>query len=459
MLVLALIGLLLSGTLLERMSRWSVFVKVDKLFILVPILLNLKGNLEMNLSLRMSTAANIGELDNGRTRRALVTGNLALLQVQSLIVAGAAGVLSFLLGYGREPANIPASLKFSTPTVATVHTTRRGFVHLPNRTPADPALALRGGYFELALVLAVSMLSASTTSGAQGAFLCALVIITRRFRGDPDNTAVPIAGSFGDLLTLTVLGIMASSFVLFEGTILATVILVALVLACIAFLISTLRNVYVRELVAFGWVPLFSAMLISSGAGVILDKYSEQYEGFSLLAPVVSGLPGASAAIFVSRISTVLHSGKLPERRTEYNLISGGDAEHIEPPAQQVPSTLLGRIRSLHIPLPVEGNLVPILLFTNTLLVQVLFLLILWSTRILSFGWVFVALYLVCSALSVALGLALAHCLSHLLWQLDFDPDSTCLPYATAIIDVISQVFQIAAFAAAKSLGDHVTTP
>ena len=65
MLVLALIGLLLSGTLLERMSRWSVFVKVDKLFILVPILLNLKGNLEMNLSLRMSTAANIGELDNG----------------------------------------------------------------------------------------------------------------------------------------------------------------------------------------------------------------------------------------------------------------------------------------------------------------------------------------------------------------------------------------------------------
>jgi hypothetical protein len=29
---------------------------VDKLFILVPILLNLKGNLEMNLSLRMSTS-------------------------------------------------------------------------------------------------------------------------------------------------------------------------------------------------------------------------------------------------------------------------------------------------------------------------------------------------------------------------------------------------------------------
>ena len=37
-------------------AHWTAFVKVDKLLILVPIMLNLKGNLEMNLSLRMSTA-------------------------------------------------------------------------------------------------------------------------------------------------------------------------------------------------------------------------------------------------------------------------------------------------------------------------------------------------------------------------------------------------------------------
>lgn len=37
-------------------QRWPVFLRVEELFILVPILLNLKGNLEMNLAARFSTS-------------------------------------------------------------------------------------------------------------------------------------------------------------------------------------------------------------------------------------------------------------------------------------------------------------------------------------------------------------------------------------------------------------------
>ena len=48
----ALAGLLLSGMELDHMTTWKTFSKVDKFLILVPIMLNLKGNLEMNLSLR-----------------------------------------------------------------------------------------------------------------------------------------------------------------------------------------------------------------------------------------------------------------------------------------------------------------------------------------------------------------------------------------------------------------------
>lgn len=42
----------------ERLLRqsWRVFIRVEELFILVPILLNLKGNLEMNLASRFSTS-------------------------------------------------------------------------------------------------------------------------------------------------------------------------------------------------------------------------------------------------------------------------------------------------------------------------------------------------------------------------------------------------------------------
>ena len=35
---------------------WPVFTRVTELFVLVPVLLNLKGNLEMNLASRLSTS-------------------------------------------------------------------------------------------------------------------------------------------------------------------------------------------------------------------------------------------------------------------------------------------------------------------------------------------------------------------------------------------------------------------
>lgn len=38
------------------LQHWDVFLKTTELFILLPILLNLKGNLEMNLAARFSTS-------------------------------------------------------------------------------------------------------------------------------------------------------------------------------------------------------------------------------------------------------------------------------------------------------------------------------------------------------------------------------------------------------------------
>jgi len=40
-----LVGLVFSGELLEHCARWRVFRRVDELFILVPMIGNLKGNL------------------------------------------------------------------------------------------------------------------------------------------------------------------------------------------------------------------------------------------------------------------------------------------------------------------------------------------------------------------------------------------------------------------------------
>ena len=56
--------------------------QVDELIMIIPVVLNLKGNLEMNLSARLGTAANMGELDKPSLRRRIILGNLSLLQVQ-----------------------------------------------------------------------------------------------------------------------------------------------------------------------------------------------------------------------------------------------------------------------------------------------------------------------------------------------------------------------------------------
>jgi solute carrier family 41 len=60
--------------------------EVHQLIMIIPAVLNLKGNLEMNLSARLSTAANVGELEPP-VRWSIIKGNLSLLQVQAAVVS------------------------------------------------------------------------------------------------------------------------------------------------------------------------------------------------------------------------------------------------------------------------------------------------------------------------------------------------------------------------------------
>ena len=48
-------GMVAAGVVLDIVQHWKVFKEVNELFILVPALLGLKGNLEMTLASRLST--------------------------------------------------------------------------------------------------------------------------------------------------------------------------------------------------------------------------------------------------------------------------------------------------------------------------------------------------------------------------------------------------------------------
>jgi solute carrier family 41 len=98
----------------------------------------------------MSTSANIGELDSRQTRETLIFGNLALLQVQALIVSLFAGILAFILGIGR-----PGEVKEES---VVRRLWPRRVIH--SHPKVDATLRLRNSYFEFVLVIATAMLSA-----------------------------------------------------------------------------------------------------------------------------------------------------------------------------------------------------------------------------------------------------------------------------------------------------------
>ena len=94
---------------LYRYKHWRAMREVDQLIMIIPVILNLKGNLEMNLSARLGTAANVGELDLLDARQTIILGNLTLLQVQATVVSFVASCVSFLLGFIVPRAVVPSS--------------------------------------------------------------------------------------------------------------------------------------------------------------------------------------------------------------------------------------------------------------------------------------------------------------------------------------------------------------
>lgn len=56
-------------------------MKIDALFILVPAIIGLKGNLDMCLASRLSTQANLGNMVGKREIMKMIIGNISLVQV------------------------------------------------------------------------------------------------------------------------------------------------------------------------------------------------------------------------------------------------------------------------------------------------------------------------------------------------------------------------------------------
>ncbi|KAI8074736.1 hypothetical protein BC940DRAFT_329270 [Gongronella butleri] len=360
-LLISVVGLIFAGWMMDHFQHWEVFEQVSELFILVPVLLNLKGNLEMNLAARFSTSANLGDLDLPQKRNALIWGNLALIQVQALISGTIAGIVSFVLGWLERPSE-----------------------------PLTIGNTL--------LVTASSMIAAAGSSFVLGVFMCLLIIASRKLQIDPDNIACPMASSLGDVVTLGILAACAHVLLVYRDTNLSLMAILAMLVSIPFFARAVWQNKHVKDLLLSGWSPIMIAMLISSFAGLVLERYVEKYKGLAMLTPIVCGLTGNLGSIYASRISTSLHAGRKDGQ-------------------MNVEGTLL----LMNIP------------------VQWLFLSVIWWLDIghLDFTLAFAITYFVVAVTCTFAALKMGRAMTFMFWNRGYDPDNFVLPYLTAMIDVL----------------------
>jgi solute carrier family 41 len=394
-------GTVAAGIVLDIVQTWPVFLNVTQLFILVPALLGLKGNLEMTLAARISTQANLGQLDNLREQWKMTYGNMALVQCQATIVAFLASVFAIVVDVIDE---------------------RKFDVH------------------HATLLCASSLITAAVASLVLGFITVGVVLLSRKLHINPDNVATPIAASLGDVTTL---GLLASTSSLLYGIVLtnnwvAPLLIVLFLLLIPLWVVIAKRNKYTKQVLYTGWLPVISAVFISSAGGCVLDLAIAKFKGIAVFQPVINGVGGNLVAVQSSRISTYLH------QRSEMGTLPLSDPKVCVNPF----SVFFGK--------GAHSRSARVLLFM-ALPGHLIFV---YMIRLLNGGsttltLTFVIVYLIAALVQVFLLIYTAYCMIQWMWRRKIDPDNSAIPYLTALGDLLGTSFLALAFLFLFYIGDH----
>jgi len=412
--MLAGLGMVTAGLLLQRVQSWAVFRQVPQLFILVPALIGLKGNLEMTLASRLSTQANLGNLDTVAQTLSMGGANLALTQLQGIVVGGLAAGVAIIMSF------------FTSSTQLTAF-----------------------GWLELLLMLvASSVTTSSTASFVLGLVMVLVIAVSRRLGINPDNIATPVAAALGDLVTLALLSaaasVLNSSGVVLQASILGLYCLIAYYSKRLAGLSPDTADV-----LRTGWSPVLNAMLISSVGGIILNRAIKRFNNIALFQPVINGVAGNLVSIQASRLSTAMHRSS--------NFDEGSSPQHQSAdPGDQGCNLINPAYTFSPCSCPSPS------LKTNAVAAKALLLLVVPGHIIFNiaigvsngfqvFSPLFTILYLVAAIFQVALLLYIANMMVFKMWRMGINPDNAAIPYLTALGDLLGGALLTVVFLAAEN--------
>lgn len=397
--LIAGLGSMGTGILLDVVKDWSNFKNIDSLITLVPTLLGLKGNLEMTVTARLCTASNLGILDDTKVLLRFLRDDLLLTQFQATIVSLLASILTILIQGIRDPSQIT--------------------------------------YANCVVVISSAVVTAAIACLFLGCLMTLVVFISRKIRINPDNVCAPLAASLGDISTLGIFAYTSYYLYLLRSH-LYIPILLAITFMCLCPMWGRLawQSPEVRVHLQHGWLPILLAMCISLGAGYILDIASKDLEVAAAFVPVVSGICGNLLVILVCRMTTVLRrqvrlgEGRqlISDIRNDHPLWCGGK-----------PSALKSTFRVL------AG-----LPFSHIIFSFV----IAYFTNGVTATWVFMAVFLSLVFLHGMIMLLLTRETVLRLWLWGIDPDVASIPILTAVADLTGGAFTCIIFVILYTLHD-----
>lgn len=388
-LIIAGFGMVGAGLLLDHIQSTIVFQKLSELVILVPALLGLKGNLEMTMASRLSSIGNTGKLKTNLQRFKTFYANMALTQCQSIGVGISAALFAI-----------------------TIQAIYSGTLSLSN----------------VMVLCAISQLTACIASLVLGTIVQLIIILCLDRGINPDNIATPIAAALGDLVTLYILYFVSNQIYISMDTnpcLSFLILLFSITLFPIFWKIS-LCDPFTAIALYESWIPVLSAMAISSSGGLVLNYAISQYNRLAVFQPLINGVGGNIAAIQASRMSTFLHQSKKKSIKIKYFLNPFG--LFVRPGNNSRTARIL-----LGLVVPCQMIFLMALCFIH-------------DDKQSPLTLRFVIFYLLVSLLQVLILLHLTENLVKWIWSCGINPDNSTIPYLTAIGDFLGTYFLLKAF-------------